>query len=174
MLTTQAPTMGLLFGSFLFRKDRFSQDDFISSWQSLYGESFILVPEVNPLNEYYSKEMGEGLARIFLLSATPFPRETLLSSKLQALHWEAHWSEEGKRTVNVDTGFLSSENFLLATTKNYSHRVYLGQNIFADLTYDFHQGELRPFPWTYPDYLDSQKKEFFSWGRSFLLEIKRT
>jgi hypothetical protein len=44
--------------------------------------------------------------------------------------------------------------------------------IFADLTYYFHQGKLQNFTWTYPDYLDEQKKEFFCWGRSFLLQSK--
>jgi len=72
--------------------------------------------------------------------------------------------------VNLDIGFLSLENFILATTKNFSHRVYLGQGIFADLTYQFSKGELRAFDWTYPDYLDGQKRDFFTWGRSFLLQ----
>jgi hypothetical protein len=67
-------------------------------------------------------------------------------------------------------GFLSLENFILATTKNYSHRVFLGQGIFADLTYQFHNGALETFPWTYPDYLDEKKREFFTWARSYLLQ----
>lgn len=74
--------------------------------------------------------------------------------------------------VNIDIGFLTLENFVLATTKNYSHRIFIGQNIFADLTYHFHQGEFRSLPWTYPDYLDDQKKDFIKWGRSFLLQIQ--
>ncbi len=63
----------------------------------------------------------------------------------------------------------SLENFVLATTKNYSHRPYLGQNIFADLTYHFHQGQFEFLPWTYPDYRDPKKVEFLSWARSYLL-----
>lgn len=72
--------------------------------------------------------------------------------------------------VNADIGFLSLENFILATTKNFSHRVFLGQSIFGDLTYYFHLGELQTFPWTYPDYVDEEKKNFFTWGRGFLLQ----
>jgi hypothetical protein len=170
MLNTSVPTQGLLFGSFLFRHDLHSKEGLTSFWESQFGKSFSLVPKNNPLANYYSKEMGENLSRIFFLSSTTFPREFLVSSKLQALGWENNWAIDGKRMVNVDTGFLSLENFLLATTKNYSHRVYLGQNIFADLTYQFHQGELQAFNWTYPDYLDDQKKDFFLWGRTFLLQ----
>ena len=163
---------GLLFASFLYRRDLHSEESLFSFWEEKFGKSFLFVPKINPLSAYYSKEMGEesNLARFFCLTSAHYPREFLLSTKLESLQWEEKWSDGDKRMVNVDIGFLTLENFLLATTKNYSHRVYLGQNIFADLTYQFHQGELQTFPWTYPDYVDGEKKEFFTWGRSFLLQ----
>lgn len=170
MLQTSTPSHGLLFGSFLFRNDLHSAESLVEFWESKFGKSFSLSPKNNPLANYYSKEMGEGLSRVFLLSSQIFPREFLLTTKLQSLEWESQWVIDGNRMVNADIGFLSLENFILATTKNYSHRVFLGQNIFADLTYQFHQGDLQSFPWTYPDYLDEQKKDFFLWGRSFLLQ----
>lgn len=172
MLKTEQPSPGLLFGSFLYREDLHSKDSLIKFWETEIGKSFSLVPLNNPLAQYYSKEMGLPLSRIFFLSSHSFPREFLLSTKLQAMEWEKNWATDQKRTVNVDIGFLTAENFLLATTKNYSHRIFLGQNLFADLTYYFHQGELQTLPWTYPDYLDDQKKEFLTWGRSFLLQTR--
>jgi hypothetical protein len=170
MLLTSVPSQGLLFGSFLYRNDCHSEEDLTLFWETRFGKSFSLRPKSNPLSDYYSKEMGENLSRIFFLTSTNLPRESLLSTKIQALNWEYTWAIDGRRMVNVDIGFLGLENFLLATTKNYSHRVYLGHNIFADLTYQFHQGDLQSLPWTYPDYLDDQKKDFFRWGRSFLLQ----
>lgn len=168
MLQTTEASKGLLFGSFLYRSDLYPADLFQDLWEQHYGSSFSCVPEVNPLNNYYEKEMGSPLSRVFFLSTMQSPRDLLLESKLKAIEWEHQWSSEGKRSVNIDTGFLSLENFLLATTKNYSHRVYIGQNLFADLTYFFQNGEIHSFPWTYPDYLDPQKKKFLLWGRSFL------
>jgi hypothetical protein len=173
MLKVSQASRGLLFGSFLFRKDLHSKDSLQEVWEKNYGQSFSFVPDQNPLNAYYSKEMGHDLSRIFFITTSTFERDYLLSSKLLALEWEQNWSVEGKRLVNVDTGFLSLENFLLATTKNYSHRIYIGQNLFADLTYYFHQSELQSLPWTYPDYLDDQKKDLFLWARSFLLGLDK-
>ncbi len=170
MLTTVGASHGLVFGSFLFRSDLFTPEKLSEFWEQHLGKSFSLIPEHNPLNEYYSREMGTELSRIFFLTTKTFPREFLLSTKLQSLNWEKDWAKEGKRMVNVDIGFLSLENFLLATTKNYSHRIYLGQNIFTDLTYYFHQGELQTLAWTYPDFLDPKKKDFLTWGRSYLLQ----
>ncbi len=170
MLKTTEASHGLVFASFLYRSDLFTPEKLSEFWQLHLGKSFSLVPEHNPLNEYYSREMGPELSRIFFLTTKTFPREFLLSTKLQSLEWEKSWAIDGKRMVNVDIGLLSLENFLLATTKNYSHRVYLGQNIFTDLTYYFHQGELQTLAWTYPDFLDPKKKDFLAWGRSFLLQ----
>jgi hypothetical protein len=172
MIKTEAPSEGLLFGSFLFRDDLFCLSDLYTHWKKHFEDSFSFLPNNNPLAEYYSKEMGSPLSRVFFLTSKSFPREFLLSAKLMAIHWEKNWSESSSRRVNVDIGFLSLENFILATTKNYSHRTYIGQNIFADLTYYFHGGELQTLPWTYPDYLDEQKKQFFLWGRSFLLQTR--
>ncbi len=165
------PSPGLLFGSFLYRADLHTAGSLRSTWEAQFGSSIVFTPSENPLVDYYATEMGAPLGRVFFLSATAFPREYLLSTKSLALGWEQTHAPRGVREVNVDVGFLSPENFILATTKNYSHRIYLGQNLFADLTYFFAQGDLRVLPWTYPDYCDEEKKNFFRWARGFLLEI---
>ena len=171
MLELNPPEHGLLFFSFLYRGDLFSEEKFILQVEELFGKVIIFRPQFNPLSTYYSKEMGDEslLKRIFLVSSSTFPREFLLSSKLIALKWERQWSLEKSRMVNVDVGFLSLENFLLATTKNFSHRVFLGQSIFADLTYQCVDGLYQTLPWTYPDFKDQQKIEFFNWCRSYNL-----
>ena len=170
MLTPHAAAPGLLFGSFLYRIDLFQQEKFRQMWEASFGLAFAFYPEHNPLATYYSEEMGsKNLTRVFFLSTQTFSRDIFLTSKLQALTWEESYAIEGKRMVNIDTGMLTAENFTLATTKNYSHRVFVAQNIFSDLTYQFHQGQLQTFPWTYPDFQDPAKIEFFSWARSYLL-----
>lgn len=169
MLKTEVPSEGLLFFSFLYRSDLFSEELFTQRVERLYGKLFSYQPEFNPLAAYYSKEMGDSLKRVFYVTTNSFPREFLLTNKLLSLNWEEEWGQDGKRMVNVDIGFVSAENFILATTKNYSHRVFLGQNIFADLTYQSVEGKYQTLPWTYPDFKDQSKVDFFSWCRSYLL-----
>lgn len=170
MLATTPATHGLLFASFLYRSDLFGEKELTEFWECHFEKCFSYVPEFNPLNEYYSREMGPELKRIFFLTSQKFPRDYLLSTKLKSLKWERNWALENKRMVNVDIGFLSLENFTLATTKNYSQRIYLGQDIYSDLTYYFHLGEFKTLAWTYPDFLDPKKIQFLTWGRSFLLQ----
>jgi hypothetical protein len=171
MLNVGLANYGFLVFSALYRSDIHTSSSLSDLIQGTFGNFANLSPRFNPLKDYYSKEMGESelLNRTIYCCLTPFPRDYLLSTKLLALEWERKSSQMECRTVNVDVGFLTLENFILATTKNFSHRVYLGHNIFADLTYQFTQGRLTPLPWCYPDYQDPEKIEFFTWCRGLLL-----
>ncbi len=169
MLKTLPTPPGLLFGSFLYSKDHHSESSLLKTWTDAYGSSELCRPEFNPLTEYYSKEMSGELSRFLVITNQSFPRSELLTSKLKSLEWENHSAISDKRTVNIDIGFLSLENFLLATTKNYSHRIFIGKDIFADLTFEFKKGAFSPLPWTYPDYQDPQKISFLTQARNRLL-----
>lgn len=170
MIKTIETPPGLLFASYLFRSDLHSEADLREHWIKNSGEAEFFSPNFNPLFSYYEKEMGAPLGRFILLSKNLHPREDLLRVKLKSLEWENSWIVGGKRMVNVDIGLLSAENFLLATTKNYSHRVFLGHDIFAELTYQFQKGSFQTFPWTYPDYADQEKISFFTRERLRLLK----
>jgi len=67
---------------------------------------------------------------------------------------EAELSRGGKRTVNIDPGYLIAERLVLASGKNNTHRIYLGKSIYADLTLIYHDKDYRPLAWTYPDYAE--------------------
>jgi len=170
MLKTTPPSKGLLFFSVLYRADLYSFSFFEERISSLFGPCIRFKPQFNPLKSYYQKEMGEDgpIERFFFVCTTSMPREFLLSTKILGLDWELEWSVESKRKVNVDVGFISLENFILATTKSFSHRIYLGQNIYGDLTYLTQNGSYQSLPWTYPDYRDEEKMEFFNWCRSMI------
>ena len=171
MLELQSPPPGLLFLSFLYRSDQLTQDQLVEKFENLYGECFSFVPSLNPLETYYKKEMGSPLKRFFLVTKKTYPRDYLLTTKLSMVQEERIFSLDGKRFCNIDVGFLSLENFQLATTKIYSHRIYLSQNIYSDLTYCFSQGTFQELPWTYPDYRDQEKKNFLLDCRQHLLQL---
>lgn len=169
MLKTLPTPPGLVFGSFLYRSDLHCPGDLKKLWSSRYGESDFLTPTFNPLIDYYAKEMQGELNRFLAISHASFPRSALLEGKLLSLEWENHFAREGRRMVNVDIGFLSLENLILATTKNYSHRIFIDKDIFAELTFEFKKGEFRSLPWTYPDYQDPEKIAFLTTARNRLL-----
>jgi hypothetical protein len=103
-------------------------------------------------SDYYAPEMGSGLARYLVLFLPLKEREELREIKVQTNDIEQMFSREGRRPVNIDPGYIALEHVVLATTKGYSHRIYLGKGIYADLTLVFEKGTYCGLRWTYPDY----------------------
>lgn len=101
---------------------------------------------------YYEKEMGNNLLRRFILFKSLRKRGDLPSVKLMTNELEKNTSVNGRRTFNIDPGYLSLEQVILATTKGYTHRIYIEKGIFADLTLIYTNGTYGSLPWTYPDY----------------------
>ena len=118
--------------------------------------------------EYYAKEMGERLVRRFVVMRDPVARDALAAIKIAAEALEDGMAVAGRRAVNVDPGLLTEENFILATGKNYSHRVYLGDGVYADLALVYRKGAYRPLPWTYPDYASEGVRTYLGGVRASL------
>lgn len=114
--------------------------------------------EVRPFDytHYYEDEMGRPLFRRWASFKALVPQDCLPEIKWQAVELEKQWLISDKRQLNIDPGLITPERMVLATGKNYSHRIYLGKGIFGDLTLIFFKGSYRPLPWTYPDYRDEQ------------------
>jgi hypothetical protein len=74
------------------------------------------------------------------------------------------------RPANLDPGTIEPSKLVLATTKNYSHRIYIGRKMFAEVTLIFDKGHWRPLDHTYPDYRQQCYFDFFDKVRNRLLE----
>ena len=122
---------------------------------------------------YYTQEMGFGLGRLlvaFLHLADP---AQLAQWKIFTNGIEERLSLAGRRLVNLDPGYLSRERLVLATGKNFSHRLYLGSGIYGDLTLIYAQGTFQPLAWTYPDYARGQMPELLLLVRKkYLWQLK--
>lgn len=139
--------------SFIFKEEK----DFakaLSETDQRYGPVDFL-SESLPFNltAYYEPEMGGGLLRRMGSFGPLIPPGQLSGVKLWTNALEARsLNERGGRKVNIDPGYLAAAKFILATGKDYSHRIYLGEGIYGDLTLIFQKGAFTPLPWTYPDY----------------------
>ena len=105
---------------------------------------------------YYAREMGTPLFRRLMAFKTLIPQEQLASIKVATNRLEQGSMADGRRKLNIDPGYLLSERFVLATGKNFTHRIYLQQGIYADLTLIYTRGAFKALPWTYPDYQDAE------------------
>ncbi|HIE04711.1 MAG TPA: DUF4416 family protein [Candidatus Latescibacteria bacterium] len=121
---------------------------------------------------YYEAEMGPELIKQFVAFRRPVRPEDLASIKLttNALELSKATKEGGKlrRRVNVDPGYVAPSRLVLATTKDYSHRIYIGNGIYAEVTLIFRRGTWTPLDWTYPDYRTELALDFFLRVRGLL------
>lgn len=113
---------------------------------------------------YYNAEMGTGLTRRYISLQRLIVPDELAHLKCMANQLEDELSVDGKRTINLDPGYIGAANLILASTKNFSQRIYLSQGIYAEVTMTFQQGDFLRLPWTYPDYYNH---------RDILCEIRR-
>jgi hypothetical protein len=104
--------------------------------------------------------MGAPLYRRVFSFERLIAQEQLAEIKCRTNSLETKLSTQGRRSVNIDPGYLLFERFVLATGKNYTHRIYIGRGIYADLTLIYQKGAYRPLPWTYPDYAAPQMGSF--------------
>lgn len=116
--------------------------------------------------DYYALEMGESLERQFvsferLIDPAELRHQKRLTNELESRICRDCALPDTQRPVNLDPGYLSLSKLVLATTKDYSHRIYLGGGIYAESTLHYEAGGWRPWPWTYPDYADSRYHAFF-------------
>jgi hypothetical protein len=77
------------------------------------------------------------------------------------------------RPVNLDPGLVEPSKLILATTKNYSHRIYIGKRMYAEVTLIYDKKSWKPLEHTYPDYKQQCYFDFFEKVRSQLLEQLR-
>ena len=119
---------------------------------------------------YYNREMGSRLRRMLLSFEQLIARDRLVEVKQYAYQLETCAADaSGKRTVNIDPGLLSPENLVLATGKNFTHRIYLGSGIFAEVTLIFQNKQFGALPWTYPDYASPEMCKILAWMRNNLM-----
>ncbi|NLH50222.1 MAG: DUF4416 family protein [Myxococcales bacterium] len=120
---------------------------------------------------YYEPEMGPGLLRQFAALAELVDPGRLADIKWQTNEIESKFSrEDGRRRINLDPGLLGFANLVLATGKGYTHRPYLGNGIYADLTLIWQHGAWVELPWTYPDYRSEPVKAILTGYREFYRE----
>jgi hypothetical protein len=117
-------------------------------------------------SDYYQDEMGRDLKKLYLTFETPVGREALAGIKAFTNEREKNFTINGKRTVNLDPGYIAADKLVLASTKDFYHRLYLSQGIFAEVTLHYRKGCYRYFSWTYPDYKEPAFLEFLEKARA--------
>jgi hypothetical protein len=138
-----------------------------------------LASDIWPFDQtsYYADEIGPQILRQFVSFAQLIDPGELADLKHRTNAIEQDLAKSlalpFPRPVNLDPGIIEPSKLVLATTKNYSHRIYIGKRMYAEVTLVFDKGAWRPLPHTYPDYRSGKYFDFLSKVRGRLMEQLR-
>jgi hypothetical protein len=132
--------------------------------------------DVLPWNKtnYYRDEMGDGIVRTFVFFKELMDPGELAKTKLFTNEIEkdfaVHAGDTLRRRINLDPGYVTEAKVVLATTKDFSHRVYIGSNVYAEVTlrYSIKERQFIPCDYTYPDYRTDEYQTVFNKARELL------
>ena len=159
----------IFFHSILYNTKKVSFGDLQNLIKDNFGEHLIFTHPYFPMKNYYSNEMGaqDDLERFFVFYPKLENRENLIAAKLLSTKLEDESLDNDNRIYNLDIGFISKDQVVLATGKPYSHRMYLGEGVYGELTYRFCGKSYEKLDWTYPDYSHPEVIHKFNWIRQF-------
>ena len=124
--------------------------------------------------DYYKDQTGSRILRQFISIKKLIDPNKLAKIKHQTNKLEQTLAKTLvlplPRPVNLDPGIIEPSKLVLATTKNYSHRIYIGKKMYAEVTLIFDKGSWKPQVYTYPDYRQQCYSDFFEKVRNRLLE----
>jgi Domain of unknown function (DUF4416) len=125
------------------------------------------------MTTYYIPEMGQTLYRRLVAFAELVAPESIREAKLRCNAIETELAQQGRRTVNLDIGYLDHNKLVLASAKNAGQKIHLGGGIYADLIARYRGGRYVPFEWTFPDFRDGRYDDELAAIRGRYLEQLR-
>jgi hypothetical protein len=121
-------------------------------------------PFLFDLTHYYDDAMGTPIYRYFLSFAALINPSTIANIKIKTNDIESGFAREYpqvQRPINLDPGYVELSKIVLASTKNFYHRILVSEGIYAEVTLHFEKGEWRSFPWTFPDFKTDRYHPYF-------------
>jgi hypothetical protein len=124
--------------------------------------------------DYYQDEMGTGIFRKFIFfehlrDPGDLPGTKHFTNKIEST-FAVREGTIVRRKINLDPGYITEAKVVLATTKDFSHRIYIGSNLYAEVTlkYAVRERDFIPFDYTYPDYRSEMYRKMFLEARDRL------
>jgi hypothetical protein len=110
------------------------------------------------MSDYYREEMGSNIFRMFIFFERTTDPGRLSSIKRLTNELENKYAVNAaqglRRKINLDPGYVTEAKVVLASTKDFAHRVYIGDGIYAEVTLRFSAKDRSfvPHEYTYPEF----------------------
>jgi hypothetical protein len=175
-ISAQRPAVKLIIG-FIFKEERVFQEA-LSIVEKRFGSIDFQSRLLSFTHtDYYREEFGEGLYKkiisfLKLIPPQDLPKIKIFTNKVEkrlsaarsipSLKAEVFWPRMYKRLINIDPGYLELSKLVLASVKDYAHRIYLNNGVYGETTLFYRDKTFRNHEYTYPDYRSQQYIAIFN------------
>jgi len=128
---------------------------------------------VQEFTHYYDREMAPEITKYFYYLHELRPIEGAEAWKKWSNKLEENFADQlnHNRPINIDPGYLTLSKLVLFSTKGFSHRIYIRDRIYAEVTLQYRQNEFHALPWTYNDYQTEEAFAFWREARAKLAKL---
>lgn len=153
----------------------YKEDDIFNRAKAILEKQFGKIDFISPAlpfrhTDYYEREFGRDLKRRFVSFKKLISPQNLFQIKIITNKFEKKLSDGAFRLINIDPGYLDLAKVILASTKDYKHRIYLNKGIYAEVTLFYQDKTFKPWQWTYPDYKTQEYIAIFNQIRQIYVE----
>lgn len=132
----------------------------INELKTFWGEPEIISEAVPFTKTDYYRDIAPYLIRRFVCFGGMHGAGSLADWKLMSGPVEA--KSRTPRIINIDPGYIDGARLVLASTKDHAHRVYLRDEIYAEVTMRYRFGRWVSFDYTFPDFASGVYDIFLS------------
>ena len=144
----------------LYKEDAFFAKA-VSLLQKKFGPCYEGVSYLFSFTDYYEDEMGSDLKKKFIVFEMPVEISELASAKVFTNALEDSFRVNGRRPVNLDPGYLTPKELVLASVKKKPYKKDIGNGIYAHTVLEFEWDSVKTFFHTFPDFRTELVQDYF-------------
>ena len=155
--------------------DSQATDTVIELLRNKFGETDYISDALKfDFTDYYEPEMGGGLQRRLISFTKLIMPDELPEIKLETNKLEEDFAgPDGKRSLNLDPGYIDTNKLVLASLKYLAQKIYLGSGIWADPICYYRKGRFHCFEWTFADFKDGRyEKDLLAIRERYKVSLK--
>lgn len=127
-----------------------------------YGKPYARGPEYDfNFTDYYEEEFGKNLKKSIFVFEKEITKTDLTDIRQETAKVEKEISYLGRRRVNIDPGYISDKEMVLATKKQKQWKEYLGGGVYAHKIFEFLDDGIKTFNHSFADYKLKENMDFF-------------
>jgi hypothetical protein len=110
----------------------------------------------------YLDEMGASILRQWVSCHNLIFVPQLVEIKRTTYQAEVAHTVDGRRTINIDPGYITDNKAVRATRRDAPHRLYINRGIYVEsILIVSDDGNLKPWDWTDADFRSPVAHDFF-------------